>query len=359
MSAIILSEKEDAEPLPYAKGVHDRNDRKYAYISVLLAHLANSKKLEFKYTFGNSSFIADHIEWSQFHSHAELREILKDKVSQFIKSLVVDSDIADAYAAINSAIVRLAYDYALFNNVVNVDIYRKWALSCIHSGQREMIIDEINKNIDSYRFLPDHDFLFYAYGPEDGNEFKYARVKSLLQTKIHEAKSMGVMDQILITTNEEKKGEEGRDVKYRQEYGTIKSDLILPGEKTGGNMNGNSDNIQKDLDDPQIQVHDSFVAWARFKPVNELRRDLIDGFNKIVTTSTSSDYVAKTFAEIVNVVMILSNKRINDKANTDLYQWALSVIRSQQDNACIIREMSKYLQDDSFLVTQPSNNVLL
>jgi hypothetical protein len=356
MSAIILSEKENAEPLPYAKDVHDRNDRKYAYISVLLAHLANSRKLEFKYTFGNSSFIADHIEWSQFHSHRELRDVLKNKVSQFIKSIPVDTDVAEAYAAINSAIVRLAYDYTLFNNVVNADIYRKWALSCIHSGQRELIIDEIHKNIDSYQFLPDHDYLFYAYGPEDGNEFKYARVKSLLQTKILEVKSMGVIDQKLITTNEE---EGGRRIKYKQEYGEIKSDLIPLKEKTTGNTNRDSNDIKKDLDDQERQVPDSFIAWARFRHVNELRSDLIDGFNKIVNTSAPSDYIAKAFAEIVNVVLDLSNKRIDDKTNTDLYRWALSVISSQQDNACVAREMSKYLRNDGFLVTQPSNNVLL
>lgn len=66
MSAIILSEKEEMDPLPYAKDVFDRNDRKYAYISVLLSHLANTKKLVFKNTFDNSSFIADHIDGLNF-----------------------------------------------------------------------------------------------------------------------------------------------------------------------------------------------------------------------------------------------------------------------------------------------------
>src|SRR5919112_1488854 len=140
MSAIILIEKEEMDPLPYAKDVYDRNDRKYAYISVLLSHLANTKKLNFKNTFGNSSFIADHIEWAQFHAHLELRNTLKEKISQFFNSLTVDTDISDAYAAVSSILVRLSYDYGLFNNVVNVDIYKKWAMTATHSGNRKWLV---------------------------------------------------------------------------------------------------------------------------------------------------------------------------------------------------------------------------
>jgi hypothetical protein len=43
MSAILLSEQEEANPLPYASTVNDRNDRKYAYVSILINHLAKSK----------------------------------------------------------------------------------------------------------------------------------------------------------------------------------------------------------------------------------------------------------------------------------------------------------------------------
>lgn len=169
---------------------------------------------------------------------------------------------------------------------------------------------------------------------------------------------MGVTDQKLITTNEEE-GEEGRRIKYKLEYGEIKSDLIPTEEKTTGIANRDSTDIKRDMDDQERQVPGSLIAWARFKHVNELRSDLIDGFDKIVNASAPSDYVAKAFAEIVNVVLDLSDKRIDDKTNTDLYRWALSVIRSTQDNTCIVREMSNYLRNDGFLVTQHSNNVLL
>ncbi len=186
MSAIILSEEEEKNPLLYAKDANDRNDRKYAYVSVFMAHLANTKKINFHDPFGNNPFIADHIEWAQFHTHLELRNELKNKINQLISSLAADIDKADVYTAITSAIVRLGYDYNLFNNVVNAEIYRRWALDAVHTGNRDFLTEEINQRIDSERFLPDHDYLCYAYTFEDSNEFKYARI-SLLEAKMAES----------------------------------------------------------------------------------------------------------------------------------------------------------------------------
>ena len=62
------------------------------------------------------------------------------------------------------ALVRLAYDYTLFNNIVNADVYKKWALTTAHSGNRKWLIEELNKIIDNSQFLPDHDHICYAYG---------------------------------------------------------------------------------------------------------------------------------------------------------------------------------------------------
>jgi len=302
MSAIILSEKEEMNPLPYAKDVYDRNDRKYAYISVLLSHLANTKKLEFKNTFGNSSFIADHIEWAQFHTHLELRNTLKDKISQFFNILTVDTDIADAYAAINSSVVRLAYDYTLFNNIVNTSIYKKWAIKAVHSGNRKWLVEEISKIIDNSQFLPDHDHICYAYGPEDSNEFKYARI-SLFETKI------------------------ASSVK-------IKWDLVHQG----------------------IYDCNSYLTWARFRDVNELRKDLVDKFKQMVYKFVSNNYIALAFSEIIQIINDLSDKKEGNEFKTRSYNWALSMINSDRKEN-VIKEISKYIEDDDFLIPIPTNNI--
>jgi hypothetical protein len=302
MSAILLSEKEEIDPLPYAKDVFDRNDRKYAYISVLLSHLANTKKIEFKNTFGNSSFIADHIEWAQFHAHLELRNTLKEKISKFFNILTVDTDIADAYAAITSSLVRLAYDYTLFNNVVNADLYKKWALTTVHCGNRKCLTDELNKIIDSSQFLPDHDHICYAYGPQDSNEFKYARI-SLLETKI-----------------------------------------------------ASSVKIIWDLKHHSMSNYIYYLTWARFRDVNELRKDLIDKFKQMVCKFESGDDIAFAFSEIIQIVRCLSHKKEDDEFKTHTYQWALSMINSNRKEN-VIEEMSKCILDDGFLIPIPTNNI--
>jgi hypothetical protein len=305
MSAIILNEiMEEVNPLPYATGVNDRNDRKYAYISVLLSHLANTKKLEFKNPFGSSTFIADHIEWAQFHTHLELRNELKSKISQLMNSIAVDTDISDAYTAINSSIARLAYDYNLFNNVVNVDIYKKWALNAVHSGNRELLIDEINKMIDSKQFLPDHDYLCYAYSSEDSNEFKYARI-SLLEAKM-----------------------------------------------------ADSFKIKWDLPHQGMLDCNSYVTWARFRHIEELRKDLICKFKQMVYKFPSSRDIANAFTEIIKVILDLSDKIIDSEPDAIRYKRALSMINSN-DQEMVIKELLKYIQNDSFLIPIPTNNISL
>jgi hypothetical protein len=302
MSAIILSEKEEMDPLPYAKDVFDRNDRKYAYISVLLSHLANTKKLVFKNTFGNSSFIADHIEWAQFHTHLELRNTLKEKISQFFSILTVDTEISDAYVAINSALGRLAYDYTLFNNVVNIDVYKKWALTTAHSGNRKWLIEELNKIIDNSQFLPDHDHICYAYGTQDSNEFKYARI-SLLETKI-----------------------------------------------------ASSAKFMWNLKHQSMSNCTYYLTWARFRDVNELRNDLIDKFKQMVYKLESNTYIALAFSEIIQIISILSNKKEDNEFKSRKYEWALSMINSNRKED-VVEEMSKCVVDDSFLIPIPTNNI--
>ena len=305
MSAIILSEKEEINPMPYAKDVYDRNDRKYAYISVLLSHLANTKNLEFKNTFGNSSFIADHIEWAQFNTHLELRNTLKEKISQFLNSLKVDTDIADAYAAISSILVRLAYNYTLFNNVVNANIYKKWAMASVHSGNRKWLVEELNKIIDNPQFLPDHDHICYAYDHEDSNEFKFARI-SLLEAKM-----------------------------------------------------ASSVKIKWDFEHQGMSNCNSYLTWARFRDVNELRKELIEKFKQMVYKFESDNDIAFAFSEIIKIIYDLSSKKEEgNEFKTRSYEWALSMISSNRKEN-IIREISKCIEDDCFLISMPTNNISL
>ena len=305
MSAIILSEEEEKNPLLYASDVNDRNDRKYAYVSVFIAHLANTKKIKFDNPFGNNPFIADHIEWAQFHTHLELRNELKKKMNQLITSLAADIDKADVFTAIASAIVRLGYDYSLFNNVVNAEIYRRWALDAVHTGNKALLTEEINLRIDSERFLPDHDHLCYAYSSEDSNEFKYARI-SLLEAQLAESVDM-------------------------------KWDLQHQGA----------------LD------CNSHIAWARFRHIEELRRDLVSKFKQMVLKFRSPDEIANAYEKISNAIMDLSDKTIDYKTDSNNNnQWIVSMINANEKDI-VIMEMSKHINKDSFLMPLPTNNISL
>jgi hypothetical protein len=304
MSAIILSENEEKNPLLYAKDANDRNDRKYAYVSVFLAHLANTKKINFHDPFGNNPFIADHIEWAQFHTHLELRNELKTKVNQLISGLAADIDKADVYTAIASSVVRLGYDFDLFNNAVNAEVYRRWALDAVHTGNKELLTEEINQRIDSERFLPNHDYLCYAYSCEDPNEFKYARI-SLLETKLAESVKM-------------------------------KWDL-----QHQGAMDCNS-----------------YISWARFRSLEELRKDLESKFKQMVIKFSSSEDIANAYEEIRKAIANLSDTATDDKKVSNNDQWILSMVNANEKDV-VIREMSKHICKDNFLVSIPTNTISL
>jgi hypothetical protein len=348
MSAIILSEEEEEKgSLPYASRVSDRNDRKYAYISVLIAHLASSKKTELKNTFGTSTYIADHIEWAQFHSHLELRKELKDKVHQFLGSLKADTEKADAFAAIYSSVVRLGYDYELFNpKGVNASLYRKWAIDTVHSGNTEWLTQQIKQEIDSEGFLPDHDHLCYAYGPEDANEFKYARI-SRLQGKLAQQQQASAAI--------------GQDKQHDDDGKTTR----ITSTTTNTDM-----------------VANSYVAWARFRDVEELRQDLISKLNQTVQSITNQEEMIKACVHINNAVTELSVKKsteeeeaiatgitsTGEKGNDgggggDSYNMGSmgseeisSKIKSGNLEQ-VVEKISKYIQSDLFLVPLPTNNV--
>ncbi len=331
MSAIILSEEEEEKgSLPYASTVNDRNDRKYAYISVLIAHLASSKKTELKNTFGNSTYIADHIEWAQLHSHMELKKELNDKVEQFIGSLKADIDKADAFAAIYSSIVRLGHDYEMFNtNGVNSSLYKKWALDVVHRGKTEWLVEQIKQEIDSKGFLSDHDHLCYAYGPEDANEFKYARI-SVLHAKL--VQNTG------IKSNKENEEENNH----------------IPNISSSTNTS----NINTSM------IDDSYIPWARFRHVEELRQDLISKLRQMVRTFTSQEEMVNACVQINKAVIDLSYKKVSitttadEDQNKDMgeREWIASMVKSGNIEQ-VIEKISKSIESGNFLVPIPTNNV--
>jgi Domain of unknown function (DUF4185) len=300
MSAIITGEEEEKNPRPYADNMNDRNDRKYAYVSVLLAHLAKIKNISLGNSIQNSTYIGDHIEWAQFHSHLKLRSELKTKFLQLITNLVSDRDKADAYTAMTAAIVKLGYDYRSFNNSVNDSVYVKWALNAVHSGHKEWLIDEINEKIDHEHFLQNNDYLCCAYDSDDSNEFKYARV-SLLEAKL--ADNVG-----------------------------MKWDLPFQG----------------------LLDCNSHITWARFRSVEEMREDLAYKFNQIIYKFTSPNQIAKVYEEITKVILELTDNVSDFREYSSHYEWALSMINNNKQEI-IISEISKLINNERFLTSVPTN----
>ena len=144
---------EERNHRPYANDVNDRNDRKYAHISVLLARLAKIYSLSFENSIQDSIYIADHVEWAQYHSSAELRNEIKNKCLRIITKLGFDEDKSEAYATIVMGISRLAYNYNSFKNIPKGNIHKRWALNAIQSGHSEWLVSEIKQKIDNGSFF--------------------------------------------------------------------------------------------------------------------------------------------------------------------------------------------------------------
>ncbi|HYF99870.1 MAG TPA: DUF4185 domain-containing protein [Candidatus Saccharimonadales bacterium] len=302
MSSILLSEQEEKNPLPYATTVNDRNDRKFAYVSILITHLAKSKKISFDNIIGNSIFIADQIEWAQFHDNRQLRSELKKKFAKLFNDLIAVGDKAEAFAAIISAVLRLSFDYELFGNTVNVEVYRKWALQAITSGKKQMLVEEVNSYIDSRYFLPDHNYLCYAYDCNDPNEFKYARL-------------------------------------------CVLKDKLL------------SDKLNKTIDfEFDYSKTNSYVTWARFRHTSEMQMDLLTKFKEMFDTFSNKNDIAHAYSQIVKTIKDLTSNSNLIEPSPDYYKWALDIAQSNKLEP-IINNISCYINDEDFLVSCPSNNV--
>jgi Domain of unknown function (DUF4185) len=293
MSAVITSEEEERNPQPYVNHTNYRNDRKYAYLSVLTAHMANTKKIKLKTSIQRSSYIADHIEWAQFHSHIELRSELEDKFMQLVTKLESDEQIIELYNTIATAIIRSGTDN---NSAFRCEI-EKWILNTADYSGKESIVDKISQLIHIEQFLHDDDHLCYAYNSDDANEFKYARI-SLLETQL-----------------------------------------------------GNNAGIQWDFAYQGSLDFRSHIAWARFRSVEVLRQEILNKFRQIIYKFSSLESIANAYVEIDKAISEISTRNLSRVTNYSmLYKSALSLLN---DNSYehIVKDLAKKINCEGFLGT--------
>src|SRR5919205_568395 len=241
---------------PYCTGIKGR-DRKYAYLSVLMAHIAKTKKIKLKNSIQCSSYIADHIEWAQFHSHIELRSELEDKFIQLITKLESDEQVIELYNTIATAIISSGpYNNSAFRCEIE-----KWILNTVDYSGKESVVDKISQLIRLEQFLHDDDHLCYAYDSDDANEFKYARV-SLLETKL-----------------------------------------------------GNNAGIQWDFAYQGSLDFRSHIAWARFRVVEVLRQEILNKFRQIIYKFSSLESIANAYVEIDKAISEISTQNLSRVTN--------------------------------------------
>jgi hypothetical protein len=296
MSAIIPSEEEERDPKPYANNLHDRNDRKYAHVSVLFAHLAKINNIDLKNSeqSAGSTYIADHLEWAQFHSSNQLRNEIKDKFRQLISPLSADVDKAEVYIAARLAISRLTYDYSIFKNSIDETIHKKWALDAIHSGNKEWLVSEIEQAVGHKGFILSNDHLCYAHSPHDSNEFKYARISILISN--------------------------------------LANDGGIKGESRVG----------------ELADWNFHIAWARFRSVKEMRKDLLNKISQMIYNFSSSNSISSAYTETVKTILELSQNSSNkEKDYSKDYGWDMSA--SSKVKQEIIKQISNLLSRDDFL----------
>ena len=301
MSAIITSDEEEENPNLYANNINDRNDRKYAHISVVLAHLAKTNNIFFENYIQNSIYISDHIEWSQFHSHLELRMELKNKFLQLISNIASEDNKADIYVTVLIQLLKLTYDYDRFTNIPNYVIHKKWAVNAIHKGYSYLLIEQLNQIIEEKDFLPDKDYLCYAYGPDDSNDHKYARI-SLLESKI-----------------------------------------------------GNDVNISWDLPNQGLLDNNFHIAWAKFHSVDEMREEILNKLYQIINKLQDIEYIANIFVQIISVIIELTYRNDDDKLldYSRVYEWALLNLKQNRPDL-MVTMISRYINNENFLASIPT-----
>jgi uncharacterized protein DUF4185 len=298
MSAIIPSTDEERDPQPYANNLHERNDRKFANVSVLFAHMAKINNIDLKNSeqTAGSTYIADHLEWAQFHSYNQLRTEIKDKFQQLISPLSSDVDKAEVYIAARFAIAMLTHDYSTFKNSIDKEIHKKWALNAIHTGHKEWLVSEIEQAVEHEDFLFSNDHLCYAHSPHDSNEFKYARISVLISNLAND----------------------------------------------GGEIKEGESPVEEIAD---WNLH---VAWARFRSVKEMRQALLNKMSQMIYNFPSSNSISSAYRETVKTILELSqNSAYKEEDFSKDYGWVKSP--SSNGKQEIIKQISNLLSSDDFL----------
>ena len=297
MSAIIPSKEEERDPQPYANNLHERNDRKFAHVSVLFAHMAKINNINLKTSeqAADSTYIADHLEWAHFHSYTQLQTEIKHKFQQLISPLPSDVDKAEVYIAARLAIAMLTHDYSTFKNSIDKEIHKKWALNAIHAGHKEWLVSEIEQAVDHEGFLSSNDHLCYAHSPHDSNEFKYARISVLIS-----------------------------------------------------NLANDGGGIKEESPVEELADWNFHVAWARFRSVKEMRQDLLNKISQMINNIPSSNSIASATREIVKTILELSqNSSYKEEDYSKDYEW--DMLPSSKGKQEIIKRISNLLSRDDFL----------
>jgi hypothetical protein len=217
-----------------------------------------------------------------------------------INNILSEDNKADIYATITLELVKLTYHYDRFANTPNYMIYKKWAIEAIYNGHSSMLIEQLNQIIEEKDFLPDQDYLCHAFGPDDSNDHKYARI-SLLESKI------------------------GNDIK------------ILSDIPTQGSLDNN--------------FH---IAWAKFHSVDEMREEIINKFQQIINKHQYKEDIAKSFVQVIEAILELSYHNNNNTFDhSSIYEWVLLNLKDNKQEY-LLTTLAKYVNDKKFLISIPS-----
>jgi hypothetical protein len=182
-------------------------------------------------------------------------------------------------------------------------IHKKWAIETIHKVHSSILIEQLNEIVEKENFLPDQDYLCYAYGPDDSNDHKYARI-SLLESTI------------------------GNDIN------------ILWGNPTQGSLDKN--------------FH---IASAKFHSVDEMREEIINKFQQIINKHQCKEDMAKSYVNIIETILELSYHNNNNHFDySSIYEWALSNLKDNKQESLLIM-LTRYINDKKFLISVPSVDI--
>ena len=168
---------------------------------------------------------------------------------------------------------------------------------------------------ESFLRQPD-DHLCYAYGPSDSNEFKYARLSLLLSNLANNS---------------------------------IKEHGLLV------NLQGRPPLLLSECN--------SYIAWARFRSVKEIREDLLNKVRDLFRELSSADSMVIAYSKLTKVILELTDRHDDDNNlgpynNKEYFrnyhcQLGLSTTNKEKKNNNkdeMIMRISKLIDNDYFLI---------